>query len=146
MEEKVVKSDDEENDESNILSFNNKDSSKELIIEKAKLKEKSVSIFKLIYNLSGPKEKLLIFIGTIGSIISAVSGPTMSYLFGGAINDFSDIQDLSKNDPVYLKKVEEFESIIRRVYTRYLIVGAILFCSNFLQHFSWQFSAFFSDI
>ena len=49
---------------------------------------------------------------------------------------------MSKNDPVYLKKVEEFESNIRRVYTRYLISGFILFCSNFLQHFSWQLSAF----
>ena len=104
MEEKVVKSDDEENDESNILSFNNKDNSKELITEKAKNKEKSVSLCKLIYHLSGPKEKLLIFIGTLGSIVSAVSGPIMSYLFGGAINDFSDIQDLSKNDPEKKKK------------------------------------------
>ena len=143
MEEKVVKSDDEENDESNILSFNNKDNSKELITEKEKNKEKSVSLCKLIYHLSGSKEKLLIFIGTIGSIVSAVSGPTMYYLFGGAINDFSDIQDLSKNDPEYQKKIEEFESNIRDVYTRYLIVGTILFCSNFLQQFSWQFSAFF---
>ena len=143
MEEKIIKSDDEENDEINTLSVNDQDNIKDQIPEKAKPKEKSVSLCKLIYHLSGPKEKLLIILGTLGSIVSAVSGPIMSYLFGGAINDFSDIQDLSKDDPSYEKKISEFESKIKDVYTRYLILGAILFCSNFLQQFSWQFSAFF---
>ena len=66
----------------------------------------------------------------------------MSYTFGGAINDFSDVQDLSKENPNYNTKVEQFELNIKNVYTRYLILGAILFTSNFLQQFSWQYSAF----
>ena len=143
MEEKIIKSDDEENDEANTLSVNDQDTIKEQPTEKIKPQEKSVSLCKLIYHLSGPKEKLLIILGTLGSIVSAVSGPIMSYLFGGAINDFSDIQDLAKDDPNYENKISQFESNIKDVYTRYLILGAILFCSNFLQQFSWQFSAFF---
>ena len=107
-----------------------------------KPQNKSVSICKLIYHLSGVKEKFLIFFGTIGSIISAISGPIMSYTFGGAINDFSDIQDLTKDDINYQVKIDEFVSNIKEVYTRYLILGSILFCSNFLQQFSWQYSAF----
>ena len=142
MEEKIIKSDDEETEESNTLSIKSKENEEELISEKIDTKEKSVSLCKLIYHLSGPKEKLLILLGTIGSIISAVSGPIMSYTFGGAINDFSDVQDLSKTDPNYQTKIDEFENNIRGVYTRYLILGAILFGSNFLQQFSWQFSAF----
>ena len=66
----------------------------------------------------------------------------MSYTFGGAINDFSDIQDLSKDDINYQIKIDEFVVNIKGVYTRYLILGSILFCSNFLQQFSWQYSAF----
>ena len=143
MDEKIIKSDDEENSDNNILTLsNNIDSDEELKSEKVKPKMKSATICKLIYHLSGPKEKILIFLGTIGSIVSAISGPIMSYTFGGAINDFSDIQDLSKDDKNYQIKIEEFVLNIKGVYTRYLILGAILFCSNFFQQFSWQYSAF----
>ena len=143
MDEKIIKSDDEENSDNNILTLsNNIDSDEELKSEKVKPKMKSATICKLIYHLSSPKEKILIFIGNIGSIVSAISGPIMSYTFGGAINDFSDIQDLSKDDKNYQIKIEEFVLNIKGVYTRYLILGAILFCSNFFQQFSWQYSAF----
>ena len=128
MDEKIIKSDDEENSDNNILTLsNNIDSDEELKSEKVKTKMKSATICKLIYHLSGPKEKILIFLGTIGSIVSAISGPIMSYTFGGAINDFSDIQDLSKDDKNYQIKIEEFVLNIKGVYTCYLILGAILF-------------------
>ena len=109
---------------------------------KTKNKKKSASVCRLIYHLSGKSEIFLIILGTIGSIISAISGPIMSYTFGGAINDFSDIQDLDKNDPNYQIKLNEFIENVKGVYTRYLILGAILFISNFLQAFGWQYSAF----
>ena len=142
MEEKIDKSDEKEDLESNRLPLNDIDIDELSNIGKNKPKNKSVSICKLIYHLSGTKEKFLIFLGTIGSIVSAVSGPIMSYTFGGAINDFSDIQDLTKDDINYQTKLDEFTSNIKGVYTRYLILGSILFCSNFLQQFSWQYSAF----
>ena len=144
MEEKIDKSedDDKENIDSNTQPLNNIQIEEISNLEKIEPKKESISICKLIYHLSGPKEKFLIFLGTIGSIISAISGPIMSYTFGGAINDFSDIQDLSKDDINYQIKIDEFVLNIKGVYTRYLILGAILFCSNFLQQFSWQYSAF----
>ena len=142
MEEKIDNSDGIENIDTNTLPLNDIQVDKISELEKVKRKDKSVSICKLIYHLSGPKEKFLIFLGTIGSIVSAISGPIMSYTFGGAINDFSDIQDLTKDDINYQTKLDEFTSNIKGVYTRYLILGSILFCSNFLQQFSWQYSAF----
>ena len=142
MEEKIDNSDGIENIDTNILPLNDIQVDEISELEKVKRKDKSVSICKLIYHLSGPKEKFLIFLGTIGSIVSAISGPIMSYTFGGAINDFSDIQDLTKDDINYQTKLDEFTSNIKGVYTRYLILGSILFCSNFLQQFSWQYSAF----
>ena len=114
-------------------------------IESKKDKEKDkkeASLFKLIYHLSGKTEIFLIIIGTIGSIISAISGPIMSYTFGGAINDFSDIQDLDKNSEDYQKKIDDFVENVKSVYIRYLILGTILFISNFMQAFGWQYSAF----
>ena len=143
MEEKNDTSDDDkENIDSNTQPLNNIGIEEISNLEQTEPEKKSISICKLIYHLSGPKEKFLIFLGTIGSIISAISGPIMSYTFGGAINDFSDIQDLSKDDINYQIKIDEFVVNIKGVYTRYLILGSILFCSNFLQQFSWQYSAF----
>jgi ABC-type multidrug transport system fused ATPase/permease subunit len=126
----------------NELLLNNNLNSEEDELQKKPEKKNSSGVCKLIYHLSGPKEKLLIFLGIIGSIISAISGPIMSYTFGGAINDFSDIQDISQNAPNYKEKMDQFVLNIKDVYSRYLILGAILFCSNFLQMFSWQYSAF----
>ena len=143
MEEKIDTSDDDkENIDSNTQPLNNIGIEEISNLEQTEPEKKSISICKLIYHLSGPKEKFLIFLGTIGSIVSAISGPIMSYTFGGAINDFSDIQDLSKDDINYQIKIDEFVVNIKGVYTRYLILGSILFCSNFLQQFSWQYSAF----
>ena len=110
--------------------------------KKEKAQKQSASIWKLIYHLSGKRELLLIILGIIGSIISAISGPIMSYIFGGAINDFSDIQHLDKEDPNYKIKIDEFVENVKGIYSRYLILGAILFVSNFLQAFGWQYSAF----
>ena len=142
MKEKLIdKYEESINDESNLMV-----QPPELFIdvktEKKKEKKKSASVCKLIYHLSGKREIFLILLGTIGSIISAISGPIMSYTFGGAINDFSDIQDLKKEDPNYTIKINEFIENVKGVYTRYLILGSILFISNFLQAFGWQYSAF----
>ena len=93
MEDKIYKSDDDkETSYSSSQLLNNILTEEIPDLVNAKPEKESVSICKLIYHLSGPKEKFLIFLGTIGSIISAISGPVMSYTFGGAINDFSDIQ------------------------------------------------------
>ena len=103
---------------------------------------KSPSIFKLLYHLSGKKEMLLMLFGIIGSIFSAISGPIMSYNFGGAINNFSNIQNINSNDPLHKNEIEDFINNIETIILRYLILGGILFLSNFLQAFCWQYSAF----
>ena len=104
--------------------------------------KKTSSVCKLIFHLSNKIELFLIILGVLGSIISAISGPIMSYMFGGAINDFSDVQDLNVNDQNYEIKMNQFVENIKKVFNRYLILGTILFISNFMQAFGWQYSAF----
>ena len=126
MEDKIYKSDDDkETSYSSSQLLNNILTEEIPDFVNAKPEKESVSICKLIYHLSGSKEEFLIFLGTIGCIISAISGPVMSYTFGGAINDFSNIQDLSKVDINYKIKINQFVLNIKGVYTRYLILGAI---------------------
>jgi ABC-type multidrug transport system fused ATPase/permease subunit len=100
------------------------------------------SIFSLLYHLSGQTELILMSFGILGSIFSAISGPIMSYNFGGAINNFSNIQNVDINDPLFKQEIEDFIKNIEKIILRYLVLGGILFASNFLQAFSWQYSAF----
>ena len=109
--------------------------------EKKKEKKRSISIWRLFCHLSSKKEIFLMLLGTFGSIISAIAGPIMSYNFGGAINDFSDIQNLEEIDK-NSEIIKSFTDNINKIINRYLILGAILFISNFLQAFGWQYSAF----
>ena len=104
--------------------------------------KKLPSIFKLLYHLSGKKEMTLMILGVIGSIVSAISGPIMSFNFGGAINNFSDIQNVDINNILYKDRIENFLQNIEKIIQRYIILGGILFVSNFLQAFCWQYSAF----
>ena len=106
-----------------------------------KLKNNSISILRLLYHLSTKKELFLMALGILGSIISAISAPLMSYNFGGAINNFSDIKDIKKIDNKS-EKINYFKSRIDIIIKRYLFLGGILFISNFFQAFGWQYSAF----
>ena len=106
-----------------------------------KEKKTSVSIWKLLYHLSKKKEIFLMVLGTLGSIISAISGPIMSYNFGGAINDFSDLYDIEEID-LDSEEIKSFTNSIDSIIRRYLILGSILFISHFIQAFGWQYSAF----
>ena len=103
---------------------------------------KSPNIFQLLFHLSGKKELFLMVLGVIGSIIASISGPIMSYNFGGAINNFSDIQNVDVNNPLYKEQIEDFIKNVETIILRYLILGGILFAANFLQAFCWQYSAF----
>ena len=109
--------------------------------KKGKEKKKSISIWKLLYHLSSKKEMFLMLLGTSGSIISAISGPIMSYNFGGAINDFSDLKNI-KEIETNTEQIEAFTNSINNIIKRYLFLGGVLFISNFLQAFGWQYSAF----
>ena len=112
-------------------------------IGKSKKKEKkdSISIWKLLYHLSTKKEMFLMFLGTLGSIISAISGPIMAYNFGGAINHFSDLKNI---DEIKLnsEEIKYFKERIDNIIKRYMTLGVFLFISNFLHAFGWQYSAF----
>ena len=116
-----------------------KENTKEPLLLKEE--KKSVSIWRLLYHLSTKREVFLMFLGTFGSIISAISGPIMSYNFGGAINNFSDLQNIDEIDEDS-EEVKSFIDSVNATIKRYLILGAILFVSNFLQAFGWQYSAF----
>ena len=103
-----------------------------------------ISIWKLLYHLSSRKEIFFMTLGALGSIISAISGPLMSYNFGGAINNFSDIKDIESSEINLEKtKLKNFSIKIDIIIKRYLILGIILFISNFFHAFGWQYSAFF---
>ena len=106
-----------------------------------KLKNNSISIWKLLCHLSAKKEIFLMILGTFGSIISAISGPIMAYNFGGAINTFSEIINIKEIENES-EKINYFLHKINIIINRYLILGGILFVSNFLQAFGWQYSAF----
>ena len=112
-----------------------------LLNKQQKEKKDSISIWRLLCHLSSKKEIFLMFLGTVGSIISAISGPIMSYNFGGAINNFSDIKNLEKIDK-NSKTIISFSNSINKIIKRYIFLGGILFISNFLQSFGWQYSAF----
>ena len=119
-----------------------KEKASEPLLNKTKTeKKRSISIWRLLYHLSTKKEVFLMLLGTLGSIISAISGPIMSYNFGGAINDFSDIQNLEEIDK-NSEEIISFTNSVNAIIKRYLILGGILFMSNFLQAFGWQYSAF----
>ena len=117
------------------LEYNIKEENKEKQFQ-------SPNIFQLLYHLSGKKELFLMILGIIGSIVASISGPIMSYNFGGAINNFSDIQNVDINNPLYKDQIEDFIKNVEKIIQRYLILGGILFASNFLQAFCWQYSAF----
>ena len=112
-------------------------------LHKSKIKEKtnSISIWKLLYHLSTKREIFLMLLGISGSIISAISGPLMAYNFGGAINHFSDIKNM-KEINLNSEKIYYFKERIDIIIKRYMILGIILFISNFLHAFGWQYSAF----
>ena len=122
------------------MNYPSKENNKEPLVKK-KEKKKSISIWRLLFHLSNRKEVFLMLLGTFGSIISAISGPIMSYNFGGAINDFSELQNIEEIDEDS-EEVKSFTDSINKTINRYLILGAILFVSNFLQAFGWQYSAF----
>ena len=105
-------------------------------------KIKVTSLWQFICHISNKKDFVLITLGAIGSIFSAISGPIMSHTFGGAINDFSDVYELDKDDPTYEIKIQHFVENVRKTITKYLVIGSILFVANFFQAFGWQYSAF----
>ena len=56
--------------------------------------QKNISVPKLYYRLSKQTEKILLIFGTIGSPASGVSGPLMTQLFGGTIDDASSMSEI----------------------------------------------------
>ena len=119
----------------------NKQNFDESLLNK-KQKKKPPSIWKLLMHLSGKKEIILMLLGTLGSVLSAISSPIMSYNFGGAINDFSDLIQIEEEIDPNSEKVNAFKESVDNTIKRYLILGTILFISHFLQAFGWQYSAF----
>ena len=65
----------------------------------------------------------------------------MSYNFGGAINNFSELREIEDIE-LNSEKIISFTNSIDKTIKRYLILGSILFISHFLQAFGWQYSAF----
>ncbi len=57
--------------------------------------QKNISDPKLYCHLARQTEKILLILGIIGSLGSGVSGPLMTELFGGTIDDASSSQNVS---------------------------------------------------
>ena len=129
-------------DQNNLKGIKEEEKKKELSaeeeeaeLEKEKLKKllvgsgKSVGVFQLYYTCADTTDKLMMFIGTIGSLGSGISMPLFALLFGNALGAFGD-----QNSAITIKNA------IGNMVFQFLIVGVAMFVSYFLHGLCWTWS------
>jgi ATP-binding cassette subfamily B (MDR/TAP) protein 1 len=105
--------------------------------------QKNISVPKLYCHLSKQTEKILLFFGIIGSLGSGVSGPLMTQLFGGTIDDASSSQDIN---PALMSEIEldeffdVFQNNIDKMSKKFIYIGIGMFFANFLANFCWTYA------
>ena len=105
--------------------------------------QKKISVPKLYYRLSKQTEKILLIFGIIGSLGSGVSGPLMTQLFGGTIDDASSSQDIN---PALMSEIEldeffdVFQNNIDKMSKKFIYIGIGMFFANFLANFCWTYA------
>ena len=105
--------------------------------------QKNISVPKLYYRLSKQTEKILLIFGIIGSLGSGVSGPLMTQLFGGTIDDASSSQDIN---PALMSEIEldeffdVFQNNIDKMSKKFIYIGIGMFFANFLANFCWTYA------
>ena len=104
--------------------------------------EREISPLKLYFHLSNTPEIILMILGTIGSIISGISGPISSLLLGRTINDTTQSQNIYElNSVEYNLIMKELKSNIEKKVNLFLYFGILAFFGNFLMTFMWAYSA-----
>ena len=105
--------------------------------------QKNISVPKLYCHLSKQTEKILLIFGIIGSLGSGVSGPLMTQLFGGTIDDASSSQDIN---PALMSEIEldeffdVFQNNIDKMSKKFIYIGIGMFFANFLANFCWTYA------
>ena len=105
--------------------------------------QKNISVTKLYCHLSKQTEKILLIFGIIGSLGSGVSGPLMTQLFGGTIDDASSSQDIN---PALMSEIEldeffdVFQNNIDKMSKKFIYIGIGMFFANFLANFCWTYA------
>ncbi len=105
--------------------------------------QKNISVPKLYCHLSKQTEKILLIFGIIGSLGSGVSGPLMTQLFGGTIDNASSSQDIN---PALMSEIEldeffdVFQNNIDKMSKKFIYIGIGMFFANFLANFCWTYA------
>ena len=103
--------------------------------------QKNISDPKLYCHLARQKEKILLILGIIGSLGSGVSGPLMTELFGGTIDDASSSQNVSFNTTVeYDQFFDAFQEQIDKMAKKFIYIGLGMLVANFLSNFCWTYA------
>ena len=122
----------------------NNDKDKESDSEKKILiyKKQSVSIFKLLYHLSGKLEIFLMIIGTISTIFSGCQYSLWGYIFGDTVNEITNIIDIDKlPEDEFNKELDKIETKVNKLVIYFLILAALTFIANFLMVSLWGYTA-----
>ena len=103
--------------------------------------EKNISVPKLYCHLARQTEKILLILGIIGSLGSGVSGPLMTQLFGGTIDDASTSQNVSFETQEQLDEFfDGFQDQIDKMAYKFLYIGVGMLVANFLANFCWTYA------
>ena len=105
-------------------------------------KPRSVSIFKIIYHLSGNLEIFLMIIGTLSTIFSGSANSLWGLIIGDTINELTIIiglEDLPEKE--YVEEIDKIESPVNRLIFYFILLGIFTFICNFFMLFMWGLSA-----
>ena len=113
--------------------------------------QKSISIFKLYFHISGKLEIFLTIIAIIMTIGAGCSNAIMTWIFGESSNNFSFSTEIELMKELLGKEAfdvlfefimnEMVKPLIDKQIKRYLIIGAVMAVCNFLMMFLWSYLA-----
>ena len=123
-----------------ILIQDNKEleEEKKLLIYKAQ----SVSIFKIIYHLSGKLEIFFMIFGTLCTAFSGCTNALWGLIIGNISNELTiiiGVDDLPMEE--YIKKINEVNEPVNKLILYFFLLGMFTFIANFFMLFLWGYSA-----
>ena len=127
-------------DEYNKLDKEDKDEkeTKKILL----FKPKSVSIFKIIWHLSGKLEIFLMIIAAISTMFSGSTNSLWGIIIGDTINELAKIveyENLPKEE--FQKELDKIEEPVNKLIYYFVFLGALTFITNFFMLFSWGYTA-----
>ena len=103
--------------------------------------QKNISVPKLYCHLARQTEKILLILGIIGTLGSGVSGPLMTELFGGTIDDASSSQYVSfTTNAEFDQFFDAFQEQIDKMAKKFIYIGLGMLVANFLANFCWTYA------